>query len=118
MARKTTAQVTTIGIDIGKNTFHLIGLDADGNIVLRRKFSRSQMMVRLANMPPCLIGMESRQANAFKRVFQHPQPRSDFQVPSTASGADLRPRACEKSLIAEFGLLGNRPHRSTNSGRR
>ncbi len=59
MARKPTDQVTTIGIDIGKNTFHLIGLDGDGNIVLRRKLSRSQLMVRLANMPPCLIGMEA-----------------------------------------------------------
>ena len=59
MARKATDQVTTIGIDIGKNTFHLIGFDADGNIVLRRKLSRSQLMVRLANMPPCLIGMEA-----------------------------------------------------------
>ncbi len=59
MTRKATDVVTTIGIDIGKNTFHLIGLDAEGNIVLHRKLSRSQMMVRLANMPPCLIGMEA-----------------------------------------------------------
>ncbi len=59
MARKATDQMTTIGIDIGKNAFHLIGLDVDGNIVLRRKLSRSQLMVRLANMPPCLIGMEA-----------------------------------------------------------
>ncbi len=29
--------VSTIGIDIGKNTFHLIGLDAEGAIVLRQK---------------------------------------------------------------------------------
>jgi len=36
MARKTTDQVTTIGIDIGKNNFHVIGLDGAGNIVLRR----------------------------------------------------------------------------------
>ena len=59
MARKANNQVTTIGIDIGKNTFHLIGLDAVGNIALRRKLSRSQVMVRLANLPPCLIGMEA-----------------------------------------------------------
>jgi len=32
--------VTTIGIDIGKNTFHLIGMDRRGEIVLRQKFSR------------------------------------------------------------------------------
>src|SRR5215470_8489824 len=48
----------TIGIDIGKNTFHLIGLDRNGAIVLRQKLSRRQVEARLANMPPCLIGME------------------------------------------------------------
>jgi transposase len=45
--------VTTIGIDIGKNTFHVVGLDSRGEIVLRQKFSRGQVEVRLANMPPC-----------------------------------------------------------------
>ncbi len=47
MARKATDQVTTIGIDIGKNNFHLIGLDGAGNIVLRRKLSRSQVARRV-----------------------------------------------------------------------
>ncbi len=51
--------VTTMGIDIGKNTFHLIGMDARGAIALRQKLSRGQVEVRLANMPPCLIGMEA-----------------------------------------------------------
>ncbi len=59
MARQATDQVTTIGIDIGKNSFHLIGLDGAGNIVVRRKLSRSQVIVRLANLAPCLIGMEA-----------------------------------------------------------
>jgi transposase len=53
------SSVATIGIDIGKNTFHLIGLDKCGAIVLRQKLSRSQVAVRLANMAPCLIGMEA-----------------------------------------------------------
>jgi transposase len=35
--------IATIGIDIGKNTFHLIGLDRKGAIVLRRKLSRGQV---------------------------------------------------------------------------
>ena len=61
MPRKTTSleAVATIGIDIGKNTFHLIGLDKKGAIVLRQKLSRGQVNARLANMPPCLIGMEA-----------------------------------------------------------
>jgi transposase len=50
-----------IGIDIGKNSFHAVGLDQRGAIVLRQKWSRSQVQVRLANMPPCLIGMEDAQ---------------------------------------------------------
>src|SRR6202050_5674656 len=61
MPRKTAIveAVATIGIDIGKNTFHLIGLDKKGAIVLRQKLSRSQVEARLANMAPCLIGMEA-----------------------------------------------------------
>jgi hypothetical protein len=50
--------VATIGIDIGKNTFHLVGLDRNGAIVLSQKLSRCQVEARLANMP-CLIGMEA-----------------------------------------------------------
>ena len=37
MTQKAIDQVTTIGIDIGKNTFHFIGLDSKGAIVLRQK---------------------------------------------------------------------------------
>jgi transposase len=59
MARKSTPLVTTIGIDIGKNAFHVIGLDSDGHIVLRCKLSRNQVVARFANLPPCLIGMEA-----------------------------------------------------------
>src|SRR4029077_18216430 len=47
------------GIDIGKNSFHIIGLDKRGAIVLRQKWSRGQMEARRANTPPCLIGMEA-----------------------------------------------------------
>jgi len=56
---KTPAAISTIGIDIGKTTFHLVGLDKRGAIVLRQKVSRSQLERRLANVPRCLIGMEA-----------------------------------------------------------
>jgi hypothetical protein len=39
-----------IGIDIGKNSFHVVGLDDRGAIVLRQKWSRGQIEVRLANI--------------------------------------------------------------------
>ena len=51
--------VAVIGIDIGKNSFHIVGLDSRGAIVLRQKWSRGQVEARLANMSPCLIGMEA-----------------------------------------------------------
>jgi transposase len=51
--------VKAIGIDPGKNTFHVIGLDAVGSIVLREKVSRHKIATRLANVPTCLIGIEA-----------------------------------------------------------
>ena len=51
--------IAVIGIDIGKNSFHIVGLDQRGTIVLRQKWSRGQVEARLANMPPCLIGTEA-----------------------------------------------------------
>ena len=53
------AAVSTIGIDLGKNIFHLVGLDQRGAIVLQLKCSRAQLERRLANIASCLIGMEA-----------------------------------------------------------
>jgi transposase len=51
MSRKTDAVVArTIGIDTGKNTLHLIGLDDGGAIVLREKVSRGRIAARLTNV--------------------------------------------------------------------
>src|SRR5580700_8831968 len=59
----TAAQI--IGIDTGKNTLHLIGLDDKGTIVLREKIARGRIRTRLANIPPCLIGIEAGMATHY-----------------------------------------------------
>ena len=59
MSQNLNSAVAVIGIDIGENSFHVVGLDYRGAIVLRQKWSRGQVEARLANMPPCLIGMEA-----------------------------------------------------------
>src|SRR3974390_1661794 len=59
MSQNLNSAVAVIGIDIGKNSFHVVGLDDRGAIVLRQKWSRGQIEARVANMPPCLIGMEA-----------------------------------------------------------
>src|SRR6202045_754964 len=66
MACKTDATVArTIGIDTGKNTLHMIGLDERGAIVLREKVSRGRIAARLANVPQCLIGIEAGMATHY-----------------------------------------------------
>src|SRR5438270_3331102 len=59
MPKSASTQIAVIGIDIGKNSFHVVGHDKRGSIVLRQKWSRGQIEARLANLPPCLIGMEA-----------------------------------------------------------
>jgi transposase len=59
MFQKIDTSIAVVGIDIGKNSFHVMGLDSRGTIVLRQKWSRGQVEARLANMPPCVIGMEA-----------------------------------------------------------
>lgn len=59
MSEKIIPEIAVVGIDIGKTSFHVIGLDRGGAVVLRQRWSRSQVAARFANMPPCLIGMEA-----------------------------------------------------------
>jgi transposase len=59
MSQNLDSKVAVIGIDIGKNSFHIVGQDRRGALVLRQKWSRGQVEARLANLPPCLIGLEA-----------------------------------------------------------
>jgi len=52
-------EIATIGIDLSKTTFHVIGLNPRGEIVLRRKLSRKQLLLYTANRQRMLIGMEA-----------------------------------------------------------
>jgi transposase len=64
MSQKLNSAIAVIGIDIGKNSFHVVGHDRRGAIVLRQKWSRGQVETRLANLPPCLIGGLRRRASS------------------------------------------------------
>src|SRR6266852_1059159 len=52
-------QLQTIGIDLGKTLFHLVGLNQRGEVVVRKKFSRKQLLHFTANLQVELIGMEA-----------------------------------------------------------
>jgi transposase len=52
-------ELHTIGIDLGKTVFHLVGLNLRGEAVVRKKFSRRQLLQFTANLHVELIGMEA-----------------------------------------------------------
>src|SRR6202049_1966047 len=54
-----TASVTVIGVDIGKEVFHLVGLGVDGKIAFRRKIRRASRKDVFEQLPPCIVGMEA-----------------------------------------------------------
>src|SRR6516162_10467797 len=56
---KTTASLAVVGVDIGKEAFHLVGLGADGTIALRRKIRRLSLKDVFEQLPPCVVGMEA-----------------------------------------------------------
>jgi transposase len=95
MSRKTEAGLAcTIGIDTGKNTLHLVGLDDKGAVVLREKLARGRIAARLANVPPCLIGIEAgmtthyvaRELDRCHRLT----PSHSVKVTRTTSGTPTR----------------------------
>ncbi len=51
--------IASIGIDIGKTTFHLVALNEHGSIVVRKRFSRNALLAYTVQLTPSLIGMES-----------------------------------------------------------
>jgi transposase len=58
-AQSATPVLTTIGVDIGKDVFHIVGFDADGKIALRRKIKRLALSETFNKLAPCVVGMEA-----------------------------------------------------------
>lgn len=52
-------EIRTIGIDLGKTVFHLVGVNVRGEVVVRKKCSRTQLLRFTSNLRVCLIGMEA-----------------------------------------------------------
>jgi transposase len=52
-------RIASIGIDLGKSTFHLVALGEHSKVVVRKKFSRTQLLAYTANLPCSLIGLEA-----------------------------------------------------------
>src|SRR5437868_10615752 len=51
--------VTTIGLDIAKSVFQVHGVDAAGQVVIRRQLKRRYVVAFFQKLPPCLVGIEA-----------------------------------------------------------
>lgn len=64
-------QIAVMGIDLGKNSCSVVGLDATGGIVLRRRLHRDGIVKLVAKLPSCIIAMEACcGAHHFGRTLQ------------------------------------------------
>lgn len=58
-AETTAAPLAVIGVDIGKDVFHLVGFGADGKFAFRRRIRRLGLKGVFEKLPPCIVGMEA-----------------------------------------------------------
>jgi transposase len=59
MAKNKIDELMSVGIDIGKDTFHLVGFDPAGQLVLRKKIKRLELVATFKDLPRCIVGMEA-----------------------------------------------------------
>ncbi|MDX8411580.1 MAG: IS110 family transposase [Mariprofundaceae bacterium] len=53
------SEIKVVGIDLGKSTFHVHGVDTSGQVVLKKQVSRVGLLRLMSNLPCCLVGMEA-----------------------------------------------------------
>ena len=51
--------ITTIGLDIAKSVFQVHGIDAAGNVLIRRQLKRRYVLAFFEKLSPCLVGIEA-----------------------------------------------------------
>lgn len=52
-------KISVVGIDLGKQTFHIHGVDDTGKVIVQKKLTRSKLQAFMLNLEPCLVGMEA-----------------------------------------------------------
>ncbi len=93
--------ITTIGLDIAKSVFQVHGIDADGDVMVRRKLARSRVLTFFEKLPGCLVGIVET-AGSGKPIWA-----DAHQV-----------RAFGRDLIRAKGIMASgdvKPHRRPNT---
>ena len=73
--------VRILGVDLGKNSCSVVGLDGAGRVLLRRRTRREEVIALAAKLPGCVVAME--------QVLRSPSPRAPSGGPGTRGAADV-----------------------------
>jgi hypothetical protein len=109
MSHKLNSAIAVIGIDIGKNSFHVVGHDKRGAIMLRQKWSRGEVETRLANLPSCAA---DRSSSSRDMVHDQPEPtRWTMMLSTTARTPGVSSAASRAAFFCSTEWTSS--HRST-----
>jgi transposase len=125
-----TASLAVVGIDLGKEVFHLVGFGLNGKVAFRRRIRRLALKDVFEKLPPCIVGMEACLSAHFVsrtlRALGH-EPRivpaiyvkpfvkgqkNDYNDAEAIAGAALRPNL---RFVQEMGKVGPTSARSRTS---
>src|SRR3954454_8847683 len=98
--------IASIGIDLGKTTFHLVALGDRSKVLLRRKFSRSQLLAYTANLPASLIGLEACAGAHFMGAALREQGHQVRLIPAQFVKPYLRKQQTPVTFPINVGLDG------------
>jgi hypothetical protein len=87
LRRRRPMELHTIGIDIGNTVFHLVGLNLRGEVVVRKKFSRTQLLCFTSNIHVKLMGMEGCRPTSHS---SHLRARAALPVGSLGSASTVQ----------------------------
>jgi transposase len=75
--------VTTIGLDIANSVLQVHGVDADGNVILRRQLKRRHVLAFFQKLLPCLVGIEAcASSHPWSRELQAPGHKVRLMPPA------------------------------------
>ena len=98
--------IRSIGIDLGKTTFHLVALGDRGKILLKKKMSRKGLLALTANLAPSLIGLEAW----LRSTFRECRPCTAVELARCNYWHNQRFRTGNGiSLRSEWRLFGSSP---------
>ncbi len=108
--------VTTIGLDIAKSVFQVHGVDAAGNVIVRRQLKRRYVLAFFQKLPPCLVGIEACASwHRWSRELAFARHRRRNQISITITAI---PRRCEQKTSGWNRESKNRPKAPPPSGRK